>query len=166
MLGWWRPKLTYANVMVTALMFVVLGGGAYATVLAPKNSVDSRAIIDGQVKTGDLAASDTVARAKSLSFHNETTGAATLRPMLSGKMSADVAPIPANSCETPSFHADAVRTSDQVVVSGVMNAVPPGLVLTGLAGPKQVDIEVCNITTTTFVPTRNLVMPYLVLRAK
>jgi hypothetical protein len=26
-----RPRLTYSNVMVTLLMFVVLGGGAYAT---------------------------------------------------------------------------------------------------------------------------------------
>jgi hypothetical protein len=47
--------LTYANVMVTLLAFVVLGGGAYAAFHLPKNSVRSRNIKNGQVKTPDLA---------------------------------------------------------------------------------------------------------------
>ena len=46
-----RPHLTYANVMVTLLGFVVLAGGvAYAA-----NTVFSTDIVDGQVKTVDLA---------------------------------------------------------------------------------------------------------------
>ena len=46
-----RPHLTYANVMVTLLAFVVLTGGvAYAA-----NTVFSSDIVDGQVKTADLA---------------------------------------------------------------------------------------------------------------
>ena len=47
--------LTYANVMVTLLAFVVLGGGAYAAFHLPKNSVRSRNIVNGQVKKQDLA---------------------------------------------------------------------------------------------------------------
>jgi uncharacterized protein YjbI with pentapeptide repeats len=46
-----RSHLTYANVMVTLLAFVVLGGGAaYAA-----NTVFSADIVDGEVKTADLA---------------------------------------------------------------------------------------------------------------
>ena len=51
--------LTYANVMVTLLAFIVLGGGAYAaTKIGPndiaKNAVRSKHIKDGQVKRADL----------------------------------------------------------------------------------------------------------------
>ena len=46
-----RSHLTYANVMATAAMFVALGGGAaYAA-----DTIFSTDIVDGQVKTADLA---------------------------------------------------------------------------------------------------------------
>ena len=51
-----RSSLTYANVMVTILAFVVLGGGAYAAFHLPRNSVRSRNIVNGQVKKQDLGA--------------------------------------------------------------------------------------------------------------
>src|SRR6478672_8910048 len=50
-----RSKLTYANVMVTILAFIVLGGGAYAMTKAPKNSVTSTSIKNGGVRAADLA---------------------------------------------------------------------------------------------------------------
>lgn len=50
-----RGRLTYANVMVTLLLFIVLGGGAYAAFRLPQNSVRSRNIVNGQVKQKDLA---------------------------------------------------------------------------------------------------------------
>ncbi len=50
-----RSHLTYANVMATLAVFLVLGGGAYAAFHLPKNSVRSRNIVNGQVKTPDLA---------------------------------------------------------------------------------------------------------------
>ena len=34
-----RKGLTYANVMATIAMFLALGGGAYAALKLPKNSV-------------------------------------------------------------------------------------------------------------------------------
>jgi hypothetical protein len=49
-----RSHLTYANVMATLAVFLVLGGGAYAAFHLPKNSVKSRNIVNGQVKTKDL----------------------------------------------------------------------------------------------------------------
>lgn len=58
-----RPHLTYANVMVTFLAFVVLGGASYAAVNLPKNSVKSRHIKNGQVKQADIAGNLKVAKA-------------------------------------------------------------------------------------------------------
>jgi hypothetical protein len=49
-----RDRLTYANVMATVAVFIALGAGAYAAGLA-KNSVKSKQIKAGAVKTGELA---------------------------------------------------------------------------------------------------------------
>jgi hypothetical protein len=50
-----RRHLTYANVMATLAVFLVLGGGAYAAFHLPRNSVRSRNIVNGQVRQQDLA---------------------------------------------------------------------------------------------------------------
>jgi hypothetical protein len=51
-----RPQLTYANVMVTILAFVVLGGGsALAAAQLEKNSVGSRQLRAKSVTTGKVA---------------------------------------------------------------------------------------------------------------
>jgi hypothetical protein len=50
-----RSRLTYANVMATIAVFLVLGGGAYAAFHLPKNSVRSKNIKNGQVRQSDLA---------------------------------------------------------------------------------------------------------------
>jgi formylglycine-generating enzyme required for sulfatase activity len=49
--------------MATIAVFLVLGGGAYAAFHLPKNSVRSKNIVNGQVKTPDLAG-DAVTAAK------------------------------------------------------------------------------------------------------
>ncbi len=58
-----RKHLTYANVMVTLLVFVVLGGGAYAAGQLGKNTVGTKqlkndAVKSGKVKDGTLQAGD------------------------------------------------------------------------------------------------------------
>ena len=50
-----RDRLTYANVISTIALFVALGGGAYAAVTLPKNSVGSKQIRAKAVKRGELA---------------------------------------------------------------------------------------------------------------
>jgi hypothetical protein len=50
-----RSHLTYANVMATIAVFLVLGGGAYAAFHLPKNSVRSKNIVNGQVKRADVS---------------------------------------------------------------------------------------------------------------
>ncbi len=62
-----RPKVTYANVMVTLLAFVVLlGGGAYAASKLDKNSVGKKqikrgAVTSAKVKDGSLRPEDLAA---------------------------------------------------------------------------------------------------------
>ena len=55
-MGRFRPKFSYANVMVTILAFIVLGGGAYAATQLPKNSVGSKQILKGSIKPSVLSA--------------------------------------------------------------------------------------------------------------
>jgi hypothetical protein len=50
-----RPRLTYANVMVTILAFIVLGGGAYAASQLPKDSVGKKQIKNGAVTRAKIA---------------------------------------------------------------------------------------------------------------
>jgi hypothetical protein len=52
-----RRHLTYANVISTLCLFILLGGGAYAAFHLPKNSVRSKNIVNGKVKGHDVAKS-------------------------------------------------------------------------------------------------------------
>jgi len=58
-----RRYLTYANVMSSIAVFMVLGGSAYAAATLPKNSVGSKqiksnAVSSSKVKNGSLLATD------------------------------------------------------------------------------------------------------------
>lgn len=50
-----RRRLTYANVISTLCLFLLLGGGAYAAIRLPRNSVGSRQLKPKAVRTGILA---------------------------------------------------------------------------------------------------------------
>ena len=52
-----KDRITYANVMATIAVFVVLGGTAFAAkkLVLPKNSVTSKSVKDGSLKGKDLA---------------------------------------------------------------------------------------------------------------
>jgi hypothetical protein len=63
MIGRIRPSFTYANVIATLALFLALGGGAYAALKLPKNSVGSKqikpnAVSGSKVKNGSLQVSD------------------------------------------------------------------------------------------------------------
>lgn len=51
-----RPRLSYANVMATVAVFLVLGGGAYAATSLPKNSVGSKQLKNGSITPAKLNA--------------------------------------------------------------------------------------------------------------
>jgi hypothetical protein len=49
-----RKRLTYGNVTATIAVFLAMSGAAVAVTTAPKNSVTSASIKDGEVKTPDV----------------------------------------------------------------------------------------------------------------
>jgi len=58
-----RSRLTYANVIATLALFLALGGGSYAAINIPKNSVGAKqlkknAVTSVKVKRGSLLTSD------------------------------------------------------------------------------------------------------------
>jgi hypothetical protein len=58
-----RSRITYANVVASIALFVSLGGGAYAALKLPKNSVGAtqikpNAVRSSEVKNGSLRATD------------------------------------------------------------------------------------------------------------
>lgn len=52
--GRFRPRLSFANLVALIALFVALGGSAYAVSKAPKNSVTSKSIKKGAVKSVDV----------------------------------------------------------------------------------------------------------------
>ncbi len=48
------PRLTYANVVATLALFLALGGGAYAAIHLPKNSVGTRQLKKKSVTTAKI----------------------------------------------------------------------------------------------------------------
>jgi hypothetical protein len=49
-----RPRLTYANVIATLALFLALGGGAYAAVQLPKNSVGAKQLKNNAVSSAKI----------------------------------------------------------------------------------------------------------------
>jgi len=50
-----RAHLTFSNTMAMTAVMIALGGTSYAAFTLPRNSVNSKNIVNGQVKTQDLA---------------------------------------------------------------------------------------------------------------
>lgn len=76
-----RPRLTYANIISTVCLFLLLGGTAYATLSLPKNSVGSKqlkshAVTSTKIKPGSLSAADlshgAISVLRSTSSYSET----------------------------------------------------------------------------------------------
>jgi hypothetical protein len=55
-------RLSYANVVATVVLLVALGGGAYAALKLPRNSVTSKNIENGAVKSRDIGINQVKAR--------------------------------------------------------------------------------------------------------
>lgn len=58
-----RRRITFSNVIALLALFIALGSGAYAVTRAPKNSVTTKSIKNGQVKKADIG-KDAVTGAK------------------------------------------------------------------------------------------------------
>jgi hypothetical protein len=51
---WLTEKLTFANVMSVTAVFIALGGSAVAVTQLPKDSVGTRQIKDGAVRSAEV----------------------------------------------------------------------------------------------------------------
>lgn len=57
-----RSRLSYANVVATLALFLALGGGAYAAVKLPANSVGTRQIKPNAIRSADVRDSSLLAK--------------------------------------------------------------------------------------------------------
>lgn len=71
-----KTHLTYANVMATFAVFVALGGGAYAAVKLPRNSVGQKQLRSGSVGAAELRKG----AVRSRSVRDQSLGVADLSP--------------------------------------------------------------------------------------
>lgn len=75
-----RPKLTFANVMVVVLAFIVLGGGAYAATSLPRNSVGTKQLKRGAVTKAKIKKSTLRELKGAQGPAGATTGVASVAP--------------------------------------------------------------------------------------
>ncbi len=92
-------KLTYANVMSTLCFFLLLGGGAYAAIKLPKNSVGTKqiknnAVTGAKIKKGTITGTN-INLAK-LGTVPSATNAATASTAVTAGIANDLAPPEAN----------------------------------------------------------------------
>jgi hypothetical protein len=92
-----RPRLTYANVVSTLCLFIVLGGGAYAATQLPSNSVGTPqlkadAVTSPKIKNGTIVGAD-VNKAKlgkvPLAAHADNATNAANANRVGGKLPSD-----------------------------------------------------------------------------
>ena len=106
-----REKLTYANVVSTLCLFLLLGGGAYAATKLPKNSVGSKQLKNGAV-TGQKVAANTLTGAN---INASTLGTV---PNATHASSADSASSATNSSHATSAdnagHATSAANADKL----------------------------------------------------
>ena len=134
-----RERLTYANLMSTLAVFLVIGGGAAMAAGLGRDSVKSKQIKDGKVKTKDLA-NDAATGAKVAEGTLGTVPSASDATTLGGKTTADLAgssafdqdasvinPLPA--AETNVAQATiATQSTGRVLASGVVEFAGNGRV--------------------------------------
>jgi hypothetical protein len=103
-----RPRLTYANVIATLALVLALGGGAYAAIQLPKNSVESRTVVNHSLQAKDLANLKSLDASQRVSLSDAPGGSATKKTILRRGPLRLV-----GSCEnlSPFFAADLVLTT-------------------------------------------------------
>jgi len=116
-----RPKLSYANVVATLALILVVGGGTvYAAARIGKNDVKSKNIAKGAVKSADLGKNAVTAE-------KLRDGAVTSSKLQDGTITgADLA-----AGVIPQIQADVTGSATAGPQNGLTTAVPAPLPLTG-----------------------------------
>jgi hypothetical protein len=138
-----RRHLTFANVMVVILAFVIFGGGAYAATQLPKNSVGSKQLKKNAVKgvkvaDGSLSAAD-IGGAVNSAKHADRAARADLAAQADRAAQADSAAQADRAAQADSatdagrldgldstgFQPAGTRTEKSVVAEGKFNDFTP-----------------------------------------
>jgi hypothetical protein len=149
--------LNYANVMATIAVFIALGGGAYAALRVPANSVGSKQLKNGavtahKIKNGVVsgvkvkAASLTGANVKTHSLTADNIGQLGLSNLLgaSGTATNDgTVTLSASTCNRYLFSANGVQPGDAVILGGSDIAA---LNNASISGPTVSNINKINVT--------------------
>lgn len=164
-----RKRLSYANVMATLAVFISLGGGAFAALRLPANSVGTKqlkrsAVTGAKVKDASLTGADV--KDASLTGKDVKPGSLPGEDIKPGTLSAASLPLiplerllgvsstatnsteielKEGACERYVFTAPGAQPGDAVIlqgsdVSGLKNAIEGGATVTN---PNQMNVSVC-----------------------
>lgn len=120
MLSKLRPRLTYANVMATAAVFIALGGSSYAVTQLPRNSVGSKQLKRNAV-TGAKIKSNAITGRK---VRNRSLTGADLRLDTLGQVPNAAEAQHAQSAERAATASDADKL-DGIDSTGFLRSTPP-----------------------------------------
>lgn len=137
------------NAIALVALFVALGGVAYAGSLAPNNSVDSSAIVNGQVKSKD--AKDDGLKGKDV--RDASLAMEDLGPIVTG--SFNLGSVAAGSCvnSQQNFVLGGADDDDMWLVTPTGTGVPESnydnngeLIMLGIPHGGEGHIKVCNVS--------------------
>ncbi|HEX8959781.1 MAG TPA: hypothetical protein VF770_08155 [Solirubrobacterales bacterium] len=109
-----RKRLTYANVMSSIAVFLVLGGAAFAATQLPKNSVGTKqlkknAVIGSKVKNGSLTGADI--NLSSLGAVPSATNATNATNAGHATTADNLTPLPSGQSESGMFSAGGANSA-------------------------------------------------------
>jgi uncharacterized protein YjbI with pentapeptide repeats len=164
-----RKRLSYANVMATLAVFISLGGGAFAALRLPPNSVGTKqlkqgAVTGGKVKDASLTGADV--KPQSLTGANVKPGSLTGESIKPGSLSSEDLPrfglanllgasgtatnnaainLEKGACGRYTFAASGVQPGDAVMLQGsdiseLQHAIEGGPTI---SNPNQINVSVC-----------------------
>jgi hypothetical protein len=138
-----RSHLTYANVIATLALFLVLSGGT-AVALNGSNTVFSDDIVDGQVKSADIVnGAVTPAKVANFQLNDEDVGQGTFV-----NFTGNIGTIPAQNCVERDVGGVNAQ-GDHLLLTPNFNTQSPLLVYSAEYhdSAERMDIQVCNPTT-------------------
>jgi hypothetical protein len=148
-------KLTYANVMATIAVFIALGGGAFAALRVPKNSVGNKqlrrnSVTGSKVRDATLTGNDI--RVHSLTGANlSQIGLANLLGGSGTATNDGTVSQAAGTCGRYVFSASNAQPGDAVMLGGSDIAALAAHAMIGaptVSTPNKLNITVCALGTT------------------
>lgn len=160
MLSKLRTRLTYANVVSTLCLFMLLGGSAFAAVTITGKNVKNSSLTGKDIKNSSLTTSDVKNRSlRAVDFRRGQLPAGPQGPKgdtaqvigvnITGAIHADASAVSANSCTTADVLAAGAQVGELPVMAFVGDVpAPPGLTFQPLKVTSlgHITLRFCNPT--------------------